>query len=284
MKIRRLFLGLDDPGDGRPWPSQTEVAAAAGSDAAADRPGRWGRPRAVDPRAGGHGPAGRPAARRSRPAGGVMALRELADALIARRGTALEEPGERRRLASALVRVAYEAEQAMAEPRLHLRRAGGAAAGRHARAGRVRRAAGAGGRRDSRTRTRCRRRSGSSSGSTRSPSPSSRPTARRRATSGSSAWPPRRASTRPSRPGRSSTRAAWRRVGRCSSAWGRCRGWRQGFDPERTIRERIAARYPEAEPLPDRPELDRLLGEVGLDVDLGRAVGRPTAGRPGGPR
>ena len=37
------------------------------------------------------------------------------------------------------------------------------------------------------------------------------------------------------------------------------------FDPT-GIRERIAARYPEAEPLPDRPELDDLLREAGLDV------------------
>ena len=51
-----------------------------------------------------------------------MTLGELADGLIALRGTSVEEPRERRRLASALVRVAYEAEQAKAEPRLHLRR------------------------------------------------------------------------------------------------------------------------------------------------------------------
>ena len=37
------------------------------------------------------------------------------------------------------------------------------------------------------------------------------------------------------------------------------------FDPP-GIRARIAARYPEAEPLPDRPELDELLREAGLDV------------------
>ena len=51
----------------------------------------------------------------------------------------------------------------------------------------------------------------------------------------------------------------------------RAGGWatrdRKGerFDA-RSIRERIAARYPEAEPLPDRPGLDGLLREVGLDV------------------
>jgi hypothetical protein len=33
------------------------------------------------------------------------------------------------------------------------------------------------------------------------------------------------------------------------------------------MRQRIAARYPEAEPLPDHPLLDALLQEVGLDLD-----------------
>ena len=79
----------------------------------------------------------------------------------------------------------------------------------------------------------------------------------------------RRASTRPSRPGRSSTRAgmprrALRPVWQLGLGWAP-RGWRRG-STRATIRERIAARYPEAQPLPDRPELDRLLGEVGLDV------------------
>ena len=57
-----------------------------------------------------------------RSAGGVMTLGGAGRGLVALRGTSVEEPGERRRLASALVRVAYEAEQAKAEPRLHLRR------------------------------------------------------------------------------------------------------------------------------------------------------------------
>ena len=33
------------------------------------------------------------------------------------------------------------------------------------------------------------------------------------------------------------------------------------------IRERVASRYPEAEPLPERPVLDRLLDEAGFDVE-----------------
>ena len=47
-------------------------------------------------------------------------------------------------------------------------------------------------------------------------------------------------------------------------------GWawataRTGFTIEQ-IRDRLRSRYPEAEPLPDRPELDALLHRVGLDV------------------
>ena len=141
-------------------------------------------------------------------------------------------------------------------------------------------AAGAGGRRGWRTRSRCRRRSGSSSGSTRSPSPSSRPTARRRATSGCSAWPPPPsehggrldpAGGLPARAGGGPGVAA--RPGGALGAGG------ERFDP-RTIRERIAARYPEAQPLPDRPELDRLLARGRAGRRLGRATGHlPPAGR-----
>ena len=38
-----------------------------------------------------------------------------------------------------------------------------------------------------------------------------------------------------------------------------------GFTIEQ-IRDRLKSRYPEAEPLPNRPELDALLRRVGLDV------------------
>ena len=53
-----------------------------------------------------------------------MPLAEAIDALLAARRTTLEDPAERRRLASALIRAACETEQAMASPRLHPRRAG----------------------------------------------------------------------------------------------------------------------------------------------------------------
>ena len=47
---------------------------------------------------------------------------ELCDALLATRATALTEEPTRRQLATALVRAAYEAEQTLAEPRLCMRR------------------------------------------------------------------------------------------------------------------------------------------------------------------
>ena len=120
MKIRELFLGLSDGGD---WPTQAEVSARLevtrqriGQVVGADRE-RWAREPAVT--------ALRAELLRTvQAAGGVMALPELADALAAARGTAVEAPDDRRRLASALVRLAFETEQGMASPRLHLRRAG----------------------------------------------------------------------------------------------------------------------------------------------------------------
>ena len=195
---------------------------AAGRDAAADRPGGRGRPRR----------AGR-ASRRSRRCGpsccapsrrpaGVMALPELADALAAARGTALEAPDDRRRLASALVRLAFETEQGMASPRLHLRRAGRVAllactpelAEYAERLGRV---------------------ADAIAGENPLPpplrvfqrlyevaQPEFPPELRsRRTTSGSSAWPPPPATAPPSRPGRNSTPGAWTPAAPCTSAWGR---------------------------------------------------------------
>ena len=97
------------------WPSQAEVSARLdvtrqriGQVVGADRE-RWAREPAVT--------ALRAELLRTvQAAGGVMALPELADALAAARGTAVEAPDDRRRLAAALVRLAFEAEQGMAEP------------------------------------------------------------------------------------------------------------------------------------------------------------------------
>ena len=150
-----------------------------------------------------------------------MALPELADALAAARGTAVEAPDDRRRLASALVRLAFETEQAMASPRLHLRRAGRVAllactpelAEYAERLGRV---------------------ADALAGENPLPpplrvfqrlyevaQPEFPPELRsRRTTSGSSAWPPPPATAPPSRPGRNSTPGAWTPAGPCTSAWG----------------------------------------------------------------
>ena len=118
-KIRADFLGLE--GAPHDWPTQADVAHRLGRKRqqvsqvlTADRD-KWTRDRHVTALRDD-------LLRLIRSAGGVMALPELAEALVALRGTAQEEPGARARLASALVRVAYEAEQAKAEPKLHLRR------------------------------------------------------------------------------------------------------------------------------------------------------------------
>jgi hypothetical protein len=227
-KIRAAYLGLGDPLNGQAdWPNQNDVATELRltrqliSQALKANRDRWTRePRVtalLDDLLG-----------LLRSSGGVMTVGELADGLIALRGTSVEEPVERRRLASALVRVAYEAEQAKAEPRLHLRRS---------KAGLL--LAASPGMADY----------AEALGAEANllalevplpptvrvfqrlyevPLPEFPPDCRRRATSGCSAWPPRRARTRPSRPGKRSTLAGWRRVGRCNSAWGHSRGWRRG--------------------------------------------------------
>lgn len=124
LQIRAAYLGLDDAAEGADgWPTQADVGVRLGKKRqqvsqvlTSDRE-KWSRDRHV-------------AALRDdllrllRSAGGVMALPELTDALVALRGTAQEAAEVRARLASALVRVAYEAEQARAEPQLHLLRAG----------------------------------------------------------------------------------------------------------------------------------------------------------------
>ena len=103
--------------------------------------------------------------------------------------------------------------------------------------------------------------------------PESRPSAAARTTSGSSAWPPPPATAPPSRPGRNSTPGAWTPERALRLGLGALD--RPGVSDldrkgERSTlghpRSRSPARYPEAEPLPDRPELDDLLREAGLDV------------------
>ena len=63
---------------------------------------------------------------------------------------------------------------------------------------------------------------------------------------------------------------AWRRNEPCGWASGRCQGsvlaMARAASSIEQIRDRLKSRYPEAEPLPNRPELDDLLRKVGFDV------------------
>jgi hypothetical protein len=122
MRLRLLGLHADDAVSLPPWPAQVEVAAylqvprgRLSQIMAAERQ-RWGRDRAVT-------------ALRSQivqevqAAGGVMTLDELIDALLATRTTSVTEERARRQLVTALVRAAYEAEQTLAAPRMCIHRA-----------------------------------------------------------------------------------------------------------------------------------------------------------------
>lgn len=119
-RLREVLLGLS--GDDE-WPTQAEASQVVrvtrqrvSQVLVADRE-RWAREPVVT--------ALRAELLRAiQAAGGVMALPELAEVLLASRGTTVKDPRERRRLASALARLAFETEQGMASPRLHLRRAG----------------------------------------------------------------------------------------------------------------------------------------------------------------
>jgi hypothetical protein len=220
-------------------------------------------------------------------AGGVLPLDEAIDALLAARGTTLEDPEGRRRLASALVRAAYETEQAMASPRLHQRRAGRGMlltltpelAEYAERLGEVAEAIAA-----------------------EDPLPSSLRVFQRlydvpqpdfppgclppnndrllrlAAASSASAAVSTRQDLYPR--GMSAERALRLGAG-AVSALGVGAPERKGDQVTiDQIRDRIAARYPEAEPIPDRPELDRLLEAVGLDFawdDEAGAYRRPSA-------
>ena len=263
-KIRTAYLGLGEAAGPDPWPNQTEVAEAAGvsrqrvSQVLATDRERWARDRQVsallDDLLG-----------LIRPAGGVMTLGELAEGLVALRGAATEGPETRRRLASAVIRVAHEVEQARAEPRFLLRRRGtglllalspgladyaealGAVA--DSLAGEV-------------------------------PLP---PTVRvfqrlyevAQPDFPADCPPPgnerliRLAAAASERAAVSTRQEIYPRGMEADRALklglGAISGLEDRFEPG-AIRERIAARYPDAEPLPGRPELDGLLGEAGIDV------------------
>jgi serine/threonine protein kinase len=120
LKIRRAILGLED--GTAPWPSQAEVALKLRKNRqqvsqviGADRE-RWSRDRHVTLLRS-------EILRTIQSSGGVMTLDELTAALISARGTVLEQPDAQVRLGAAMVRLAYETEQFLASPRLHLQRA-----------------------------------------------------------------------------------------------------------------------------------------------------------------
>ena len=145
-KIRELFLGLvRRAGTGRASPRSSArldvTRQRIGQVVGADRE-RWAREPAVT--------ALRAELLRTvQAAGGVMALPELADALAAARGTAVEGPGRPPApgLGPGAAGVRDRAGDGQPPPAPAAGRPG-RAAGLHARAGRVRRAAGPGGRRD----------------------------------------------------------------------------------------------------------------------------------------
>ncbi len=208
-----------------------------------------------------------------RSAGGVMSLPELAEAMLAIRPADQSDPRERPALAAALIRIAYEAEQSKAEPKLHLRRARSGLllavtpnlAEYAERLGVV-----------------------ADDLAGEDPLPSSLRVFQRLYEAVPPEYPAdcqppnndrilRLAAAASTRAAVSSRQELYQRGMRAARALqlglGTLAGLEAG-DPERqgerfnpgSIRERIAARYPEAEPLPDHPDLTRLLAEAGLEV------------------
>jgi hypothetical protein len=117
------LLGLKPAEDGLRWPSQSDVAARLAvsrqriSQALTADRRRWDRDAAVKL-------LREQVVERVRQSGGVMAGQELVDFLLASRGFDHADKSPAPRLASALLRIVYEAEQIHADPRLHLIRAG----------------------------------------------------------------------------------------------------------------------------------------------------------------
>jgi serine/threonine protein kinase len=122
-RVRLALLGLKPQEQGMYWPSQADVAARlavsrqrVGQALSSDRR-RWERDTAVRAVA-------EQVIQQVRNSGGVMADRELVDFLVASRGFDHADAPHASRLAAALLRIVYEAEQVRAEPRLYLTRTG----------------------------------------------------------------------------------------------------------------------------------------------------------------
>jgi serine/threonine protein kinase len=260
--VLRRLLGLDDeaaPPDPVAWPNQTDVATACQITRA-----RVGQVLGQARRAWAEAPVlqelaeeiGETLARR----GGTLSTGELAAALLATRGSVHREP-RRTRLASAVARAVVEAEATRAEPRFGFWRAGArtlvaVSADAADYASRLGRAADALAAED--------------------PLPTPARVAERLG--------------RVKRPDGVAPVAASRLVPLAAAASqnaavsSRLELYPRGMAPDRTLklahgalvgasqlttealRERVLGRYPEAAPLPERPELDRLLAEAGLDL------------------
>ena len=289
LAVRRAYLGLDDGPDGPPgWPTQAEVAARLGKKKQqvgqalkADRD-RWANDPAVT--ALRDELRGMIAA-----AGGVSPLAELAEALVASRGGAADDPVAGRRLAAALVRVAFEAEQTLTGPRIVLRRTGGSVLLARSpelaefadRLGRVADELAAEDPLPPSLRVFARLYEVEQPEFPPDcPPPNNDRLLRLAAAASAHAAVSTRQELYPR--GMSARRALALGLGALTGlelpAADR-RGERERFDPP-AVRARIAARYPEAEELPDRPELDELLAEAGLEVAWDEAAG--VYRRPGG--
>ena len=274
--VRVAYLGLDnhaEAGDGRDWPDGNQVGARMGltrqrmSQILEDERGKWLR-------LGDVGSLRTDLVDLVRAAGGVMTLTELADALVALRGSGLAATDKRTRLATALIRIAFEADQTRAKPELVLKRsnaglllANSTELAEYAeRLGVV-----------------------ADELAAEYPLPATPRVFQRLVEVPAPEYP---ADVPP--PGNDRLLRLAAAASRRAAVSTRQELYPRGLDPERalrlglgaisgldasesragegerfdpkSIRERIAARYPAAGPLPDRPQLDQLLRDAGLNV------------------
>lgn len=265
-RVRLALLGLRPAENGLRWPSQSEVAARlalsrqrVSQALTADRR-RWERDSAVKLLRD-------QVVEQVRQSGGVMAARELISFLVTSRGFNYADQAHAPRLASALLRIVYEAEQVQADPRLYLARVGDAfvlalTADMAEYAIRLAQAAEAIAAEDplpSATRALQRL---YDVPAPQTPSDCPALTSERLLRLAVSVSPTAALSSRQEIYPRKMSAARAVRLGL---------GALTGLPPGEAIkaedvRQRIASRYPEAEALPEQAELDAMLREVGLDL------------------
>lgn len=265
-RVRLALLGLEPAENGLRWPSQSDVASRLAvtrqriSQALTADRRRWDRDRAVKLMR-------EQVVEQVRQSGGVMAARELIDFLVASRGFDHADQAHAPRLASALLRIAYEAEQVQDEPRLHLTRAGEAfvlavtpeMAEYAVRLAQAAEAIAAEDPLPSATRALQRL---YDVPAPPLPADCAALTSERLLRLATGVSPAACLSSRQEIYPRGMPAARALRLG-----LGALTGLAAGDAIKAAdIRQRIAARYPEAEPLPDHPDLEPLLVEVGLDL------------------